>query len=124
MLKYEDEELNDSGKSIHAASFQCLTVINDVVKELSLSDLVMFVQTYITKTQDNHRIAAITVFSSMIESMPRNLLSSYVSDGFLNFVEQLNSKELRIRVSISDLLNRVALNYPENFLEDNKGQTV
>lgn len=58
----------------------------------------------------------------MIESMPKLKMAPLVSDGFMNFVESLNSQNLRIRICISSLLNRIAQNYTENFLDEAKAQ--
>ena len=41
LLKYEDEEMAESGRSIHDASFKCLMAINDVAKEDGFEDQVL-----------------------------------------------------------------------------------
>jgi len=119
LLKYEDEEMAESGRSIHDASFKCLMAINDVAKEDGFEDQVTFVKIYIAEQNTTKIIAALTVFSSMVETMPQVKMAEYVKPSFMKFIEYLNPNyDLRIRVSVSDLLARIAQYYTDSFLDE------
>jgi hypothetical protein len=60
--------------------------INDVIKELAFEKLVGFVKLYIVKEEITPKIAAMTVFSSMIETMPKSNLQNLVNESFMTFV--------------------------------------
>lgn len=60
--------------------------INDVIKELAFEKLVSFVKVYIVKEEITPKIAAMLVFSSMIETMPKSSLQNLVNESFMTFV--------------------------------------
>lgn len=103
LLKYEDEDTSDSGKSIHDAAFKCLMAINDITKDIGFDQLVQFVNMYILENDETKRIASIIVFSSMVETMPSEKMNDFVNKGFGKFLEYLNDKNLRVRYAVSDL---------------------
>jgi len=106
LLKYENEDISDSGKSIHDAAFKCLMAINDVTKEVGFDMLVQFVNAYVLDADETKKIASMIVFSSMIEIMPAERMNDFVIQGFQKFVEYLGDSSLRIRITVSDLLSR------------------
>ena len=66
-----------------------------------------------------------SVFSSMVETMPQVKMAEYVKPSFMKFIEYLNPNyDVRIRVSVSDLLARIAQYYTDSFLDETIAKQV
>ena len=95
-----------------------MSSINTHYIDFTIENLYNFIKAYIEKKDILSRVIALTVLNSII-SVPGDLrISNIISEVFFGLAAYLNETSIRVKISSSNVLRKIAKYYPKLFMNE------
>ena len=96
-----------------------MTSLNSLYIDITFPNLVKFIEVYIDKNDLVSKCVALSALESLIENRPSERIYEILKNVVDGIVKEFSQKNIRIQLQTSMILSKIALHYPNIFMESN-----